>query len=65
MVKATFITGIDTNTLPTTEEFVCYCNRVYLPDVDTNRIYALWKRLNDIGCITCRGKVTKCWTASA
>ena len=65
MVKATFITGIDTNTLPTKEEFVCYCNRVYLPDVDDNRIDALWKRLNDTGWITCRGKVTKCWPSFA
>lgn len=41
MVKATFITGIDTSTLPTKEEFVLYCNSVYLPDVDDERIEAL------------------------
>lgn len=65
MVKATFITGIDTKTLPTKEEFVSYCNLVYLPDVNDERIEALWKRLNDTGWVTCRGNVTKNWTSFA
>lgn len=65
MVKATFITGLDTKTLPTKEEFVLYCNSVYLPDVDDERIEALWKRLNDTGWITCRGNVTKNWASFA
>ncbi len=63
MVKATFITGLDTKTLPTKEEFVLYCNSVYLPDVDDERIEALWNRLNDTCWVTCRGNVTKNWAS--